>query len=583
MKKLYLCILVISTLIFTSCKTTTKTTAGAAKVSGASSKKELSEKERIDFDYLFFNANKELMLGNFELATNLFLQCIKLDPTNATPMYELAKIYSYAGNKDKALELSGKAANIDQKNIWYQLLYADGLMAKKQYSQAIEIYQRIIKINPDRIDMYFELAETYMLANKPQEAIKVYDRIEEKTGITEEASIQKVRIYTQLKNTEKAVKELNKLIRLNPREPKYYGMLGEIYQNTGQKDKAMQTYNDLLKVDPENPYVHLSIAQHYFEAKQDAKGFEEYKLAFRNPKLDIDTKIKILLSYYAISENKPAVKDDALQLCKALIEAHPDEAKSYAMYGDFLYRDKKMTEARDAYRMAIARDKTKYAIWSQVLLIDSDLGDFDAMLFDSKQTIELFPAQPLGYFFNGIANIQKKEYKKGVEVLSEGKDYVVDNAPLLSQFYASLGDANHQLKEYKASDEAYEKALELDAKNTYVLNNYAYYLSLRKEKLLRAEEMSKKTVDLEPANNSFLDTYGWILYQMGNYEEAKKWIGKALDNEARGNGVILEHYGDILFKLGETEKAMGYWNDAKQKGGNSEFLDKKIADKKLYE
>lgn len=579
MKSFYICVFAAGALLFSSCKTSTKTTAS----SGASSKKELSEKEKLDLEYNFFNANKELMLGNFELAGTLFMQCLKLDPNNAASMYELAKIYSYGGNKDKALEFISKAANIDQKNIWYQLLYADCLIAKKQYSQAAEIYQRITKLSPDRIDIYFELAETYVFANKPQEAIKVLDRIEEKIGVNEEGSVQKVKIYSQLKNTEKAIKELNKLILLKPKEAKYYGMMGEIYQNAGQKEKAMQTYQDLLKIDPDNPYVHLSMAQHYFEAKQDDKGFEEYKQAFRNPRLDIDTKIKILLSYYAISENKPAMKDDALQLCKALVETHPDEAKAYAMYGDFLFRDKKMKEARDAYRMAIARDKTKYAIWSQVLLIDSDLNDFDAMQFDSKQTIELFPAQPLGYFFNGIANIQKKEYKQGIDVLKEGKEYVVDNVPLLSQFYASLGDANHQVKDYKASDEAYEKALELDAKNTYVLNNYAYYLSLRKEKLQRAEEMSKKTVDLEPTNNSFLDTYGWILYQKGDFEGAKKWIGKALDNGARGNGVILEHYGDILFKLGDVEKALGYWNDAKQKGGSSEFLDKKIADKKLYE
>jgi tetratricopeptide (TPR) repeat protein len=581
MKKLYIYFPVIVALIFaSSCKTTTGTTASTT---GTTSKKELSEKDRLDFDYIFFNANKEQMLGNFELASNLFAQCIIKDPNNPAPMYELAKIYNFNGSKDKALELSARAANLDQKNIWYQLQYADCLLAKKQYSQAAEIYQRIIKINPDRMDMYFELGETYVFANKLPEAIKVYDRVEEKIGVNEEGSMQKVKIYSQLKNTDKAIKELNKLIQLNPKEAKYYGLLGEVYQNAGQKEKAMQAYADLLKIDPGNPFVHLSMAQYYFEQKQDAKGLDEYKMAFLNPKLDIDTKMKILLSYYALSENKPAMKEDAIQLCKALVEAHPDEAKSYSIYGDFLYRDKKLSEARDAYRMANSRDKTRYPIWSQVMLIDSDLNDFDGMLFDSKQTIELFPAQPLGYFFNGIANIQKKQYKPGIDVLKEGKEYVIDNVPLLTQFYASLGDANYQLKNYPASDSAYEKALELDAKNVYVMNNYAYYLSLRKDKLKRAEEMSKKTVDMEPANNSYLDTYGWILYQAGNYEEAKKWILKALDNGARNNGVILEHYGDILYKLGDHEKAIEYWNNAKQKGGASEFIDKKIADKKLYE
>jgi tetratricopeptide (TPR) repeat protein len=581
-------------LFFAACKTTRNPGTSASgppsapsKETGSAKKKggdsQMSESMRGEFDKLFYDANKEQLLGNMELASNLFSQCLKLDPNSAATLYELAKMYNFSGNKEKAIELSARAANLDQTNIWYQLLYADLLFANKQYLQGTEIYQRIIKINPGKIDMYFELAEGYVFANKPEEAIKVYDRVEAMIGVNEEGSMQKVKVYTQLKKTDKAIKELNKLIVFNPKEPKYLAMLGEIYQNSNQKEKAMQTYNELLKIDPENPYVHLALAHFYFEQKQDAKGLDEYKEAFRNPKLEIDTKMKILLDYYEQSATKPAMKEEAMSLCQLLIDTHPDEAKSYSIYGDFLLRDKKLAEARDAFRKANARDKTKYVIWDRVMILDSDLSDFDSMLFDSKEVIELFPAEPLGYLFNGIANLQKKKYQSAVDILKEGKDFVVDNKPLLTQFYASLGDAEHELKNSAASDSAYEQALNLDAKNISVLNNYAYYLSVRKEKLQHAEEMSKITVDQEPSNNSYLDTYGWILYQKGDFEDAKKWISKALDNGAGSNGVILEHYGDVLFKLGNSDKALEYWNNAKLKGGNSEFLEKKIADKKLYE
>lgn len=153
---------------------------------------------------------------------------------------------------------------------------------------------------------------------------------------------------------------------------------------------------------------------------------------------------------------------------------------------------------------------------------------------------------------------------------------------LLAQFYATIGDAQNQLKRYAASDSAYNKALELDPNNVYVLNNYAYYLSIRNTDLERAERMSKKTNDLEPDNNSYQDTYGWILYQMKKYDDAKIWVGKALENGGRSNGTLLEHYGDILYQLGDKENAIKYWEDAK-KAGASELIDKKIMEKKLYE
>lgn len=197
--------------------------------------------------------------------------------------------------------------------------------------------------------------------------------------------------------------------------------------------------------------------------------------------------------------------------------------------------------------------------------------------------MELFPNQPIPYFFNGLSNYQLKKYKEAIPPLLEGKDFVFDNPGLLAQFYSCLGDIYNQLKNHAASDSAYNKALEIDPNDVNVLNNYAYYLSLRNTNLEKAEAMSKKSNELQPNNNSYQDTYGWILYQMKKYEEAKIWIGKALDNGGRGNGTLLEHYGDVLYQLGEKEEAFKYWIEAKKAGGASDQIDKKVADKKLYE
>ena len=54
-----------------------------------------------------------------------------------------------------------------------------------------------------------------------------------------------------------------------------------------------------------------------------------------------------------------------------------------------------------------------------------------------------------------------------------------------------------------------------------MLNNYSYYLSLRKDKLEKAAELSKKSNNIYPKNASFNDTYGWILFQQEKFEEAE--------------------------------------------------------------
>jgi Tfp pilus assembly protein PilF len=95
--------------------------------------------------------------------------------------------------------------------------------------------------------------------------------------------------------------------------------------------------------------------------------------------------------------------------------------------------------------------------------------------------------------------------------------------------------------------------------------------------------MSKKAVTLDPKNSSFQDTYGWVLFKLQRYDDARTWVGKALEDKDSVSAEVMEHYGDILFKLGDAGQALEYWQKAKAKGPGSALLDKKIAEKKLIE
>jgi tetratricopeptide (TPR) repeat protein len=89
-----------------------------------------------------------------------------------------------------------------------------------------------------------------------------------------------------------------------------------------------------------------------------------------------------------------------------------------------------------------------------------------------------------------------------------------------------------------------------------------------------------------PDKASFQDTYGWVLFKMGDYENAEKWLKKAIDNDNKNSPVLLEHYGDVLFKLGRKTDAMKYWIKAKEntkEGETTESLQEKIRTGILHE
>ena len=154
---------------------------------------------------------------------------------------------------------------------------------------------------------------------------------------------------------------------------------------------------------------------------------------------------------------------------------------------------------------------------------------------------------------------------------------------LLSQSFSSLGDCYHSLNDLQKSDQAYEKALTYNPDNAYTLNNYAYYLSVRGNSLDKAAEMSKHSNELQPNMASFEDTYAWILFKQKKYADAKKWMEKALAQIRITAPVQSEHYGDIMFHLGDTDAAVENWKKAKENGGDSPVLERKINEKKYVE
>jgi tetratricopeptide (TPR) repeat protein len=573
-----LTVLILITLF--ACKTAQK---GLESDSAGKPVKAATTHSEPDNSDIFTDACKQKILGNNEDALMLFKKCLEFNPNDAASMYELAKIRIGMHDNSDALNLLEKATAIDPSNNYYQLLYGSLLLSVDKYSEASKVFKKLSESDPFNLEYYDQLALCYLYQGKTDDAIKVYDDLEDKIGVIEEISMKKYSIYSQAKEIDNAREEIEKLIKQFPGESKYYSILAELYLDNGMKDQALEVYNKILEVDPQNPYIHVSLADFYKKNGDSQKAFEELKKGFENPNLGIDTKIQILLSYYSMAEIYSDLKEQAFELAKILISVHPAEAKSWSMYGDFLYQDKQYLAARDAFRKVISIDSSKYLVWEQLLFAESQLSNYDDLLKESSIAVELFPEQPLPYLFAGGAYYQKKDWGKCIETLKNGISYVYNNDQMEIQFYSYLGDAYNQMGDDEKSDESYEKVLKLDPDNDYVLNNYAYYLSLRNQKLEKAEEMAKKATDLKPDSPANQDTYGWVLYKLGKFEDAKIWIGKAIENEEESSAVILEHYGDVLWHLGDKPNAIQYWLKAGNKGKGSELLEKKIEEKQLIE
>lgn len=543
----------------------------------------LSFMKQREFDKYFFDGVNDKISDNYQRAADDFKKAVDVDPESGAAWYELGNTYLRLQQLSDAEQAAGKAVKLDEKNTWYKLLQADIYKYEKKWPEATAVYEKLVDDNPDVDDYYFELAGLYLYQNKPDAALKTYDRIEKHFGLSEDVSLQKHRIYFQQGKYDKAEEEINKLIKSNPNNPKYYEILAETYAKAGQDDKAMAVYNDLLKKNPDDGMAQLSMADYYYKKGDKKQSFEWLTRAFNNKSLSIDAKIGILYNNYLM---QPKLSDEdkanAYALAEALVKTNDNDAKSHAIYGDLLYQDKRFEEARTQYRKSLEYKKDVFAVWQQLIFTESELKDNKAMAEESEKAMDYFPNQPLLYFFNGVANIEQKNYKKAVNILEAGLNQNIENPALEGQFYTNLAEAYYRLGDNSKSDSYFEKALAKDPNNALALNNYAYYLSVRNDELPKAEEMSKRSLDKEPDNASYLDTYGWILYKEGKYDQAADYIKKSLDKDPKA-AEVNEHYGDVQYKLGNKDTALEYWKLAKKYGSDSKNIDKKISDRKLYE
>jgi tetratricopeptide (TPR) repeat protein len=240
-------------------------------------------------------------------------------------------------------------------------------------------------------------------------------------------------------------------------------------------------------------------------------------------------------------------------------------------------------DAKINYRKSVELNGQVYEVQEQLIRLELSDNDVDSALKDGENALSLFPNQAWLNYLVGVAWLQKKDFKKASGYIKNATTLETQDRELLSQCFSSLGDCYHSLNDNQKSDEAYEKALTYNPDNAYTLNNYAYYLSVRGASLDKAAEMSKHSNELQPNTASFEDTYAWILFKQKKYTDAKLWMEKALTHDKDHSAVQTEHYGDILFYLGDANAAVQNWKKAKDLGGSSPLLERKINEKKYIE
>lgn len=543
----------------------------------------LTSEQQRRYDYFFLEAMRLKEKKDYASAFGLLQHCLDIHPNAASALYEVSQYYMFLRQVPQGQEALEKAVANAPDNYWYSQGLASLYQQQNELDKAITLLEQMVVRFPAKQDPLFNLLDLYGRQEKYDKVISTLNRLEKHMGKNEQLSMEKFRIYLQMKDDKKAFQEIESLVQEYPMDMRYQVILGDVYLQNGKKQEAYDVYQKVLAAEPDNPMAIFSMASYYKQTGQEELYQQQLDTLLLNKKVTPDTKVGVMRQM--IVENEQADKDSTqiIALFDRIMKQEQDDPQIPMLYAQYLLSKNMEAESVPVLEQVVDLDPTNKA--ARMMLIGAAVKkeDYKQIIKVCEPGIEATPDALEFYYYLAVAYNQAEKPDSVISICKRALEHTTADSKkeIVSDFYSILGDMYHTQKQMKEAYAAYDSALVYNPSNIGALNNYAYYLSVERRDLDKAEEMSYKTVKAEPNNATYLDTYAWILFEKGNYAEARIYIDNAMKSEGGDKSdVIVEHCGDIYYMTGDVDGALTYWKKALEMGSESKTLKQKIEKKK---
>lgn len=543
----------------------------------------LTPEQQRKYDYFFLEAMRLKEKKDYASAFGLLQHCLDIHPNAASALYEVSQYYMFLRQVPQGQEALEKAVANAPDNYWYSQGLASLYQQQNELDKAITLLEQMVVRFPAKQDPLFNLLDLYGRQEKYDEVISTLNRLEKRMGKNEQLSMEKFRIYLQMKDDKKAFQEIESLVQEYPMDMRYQVILGDVYLQNGKKQEAYDVYQKVLAAEPDNPMAIFSMASYYKQTGQEELYQQQLDTLLLNKKVTPDTKVGVMRQM--IVENEQADKDSTqiIALFDRIMKQEQDDPQIPMLYAQYLLSKNMEAESVPVLEQVVDLDPTNKAARMMLIGAAAKKEDYKQIIKVCEPGIEATPDALEFYYYLAIAYNQAEKPDSVISICKRALEHTTADSKkeTVSEFYSILGDMYHTQKQMKEAYAAYDSALVYNPSNIGALNNYAYYLSVERRDLDKAEEMSYKTVKAEPNNATYLDTYAWILFEKGNYAEARIYIDNAMKSEGGDKSdVIVEHCGDIYYMTGDVDGALTYWKKALEMGSESKTLKQKIEKKK---
>ena len=498
-------------------------------------------------------------------------------------------------NKTKLVLSDGERKKFDHN--FFEALKQKHL---ENYEDALVLFEKCIKIDPNAAAPLYEVAKIYKNLNQNNQALEYSLKAYKLNEANETYAYLCARLLSKQKKYKQAKEIYKSLIKTNKKSEIYFYELADIYILSSDFKGAVKTYNELESIIGINKMLSLQKHKIYMQTLDvESANNELLRLAEEVPE-DTDV-LEILAEGYLLNNEK----EKAFEIFKKISELDKDNGRVYLMLYDYY---KSIGENEKAFEeLARAFESSSLSIDGKIPILVSYLN----LLQDSSYRAQAFylcrkivhahPIDPKSYavvgdllyedrqldsaevYYNEVlkidkskpqiwtqlifVNAERNEYDKVLNITEEALLYFPTNAV----FYYFNGISLLRKKEYTTSINIFNQGIEYVFDNNILLNEF--YNSLAEcynetKEYESSDSLFELSLKINPSNPTVLNNYSYYLSLRGVDLEKAKEMSFNSNLLEPNNGTFQDTYAWILYKLQQYDEALSWILKAVENGSS---------------
>ena len=411
-----------------------------------------------EFQEHFFEALKQKGIENYDRAVEALHKCLNLDSKKPIIYFELGKNYNTLKNFGAAEDYLKKAISMQPDNEWFLDELYDVYYQQDDVNNAIKTIKQLVKYHPDYKE---DLAVLYVREKRYKQALQLLDELDNDLGASKNRDAIRNDIYNATGNVDDRIDNLEARVAKNPNNEENHLKLIYRYSQAGHKKKAYKAALNLLKLKPKSKFVHLALYKFYIEDGSIEKAINSVKIALKSPEINPDAKAKVLKDFMAFVSKNPQYEKDLVTITDLIDDRK--NVQTLSNLGEYYLKAGDKPKALVSFKEALKQEPNDFKLIKKTLLLELDLEDYKTVVKGSEDALELYPAQPILYLVNAVANNKLGDYKKAIDYLEIGLDFLVDNPNMEADFYSELSLAYKGVNNISKSETFAKKAQQIKA------------------------------------------------------------------------------------------------------------------------